>query len=62
LTLEELVDLMREFFPKIEVKYETAIDDGKGLVADNTLCRKLLKLTLADPHEGIREYIRRYAK
>jgi len=62
LTLEELVDLMREFFPEIKVKYETAIDDGKGLVADNTLCRKLLKLTLTDPHEGIKGHIRRYAK
>jgi UDP-glucose 4-epimerase len=62
LTLKELVDLIREFFPKIEVKYETAADDGKGLVADNTLCHKLLKLTPTNPHEGIREHIRRHAK
>ncbi|MDH5770078.1 MAG: NAD(P)-dependent oxidoreductase [Candidatus Bathyarchaeota archaeon] len=60
-TLGELVDMMRETFPKIEVEYQKVADDGKGLIADTELCRRLLDLTPTNPYDGIREHIRRYA-
>jgi len=60
-TLGELVDMIREFFPKVKVKYQSAADDGTGLIADNKLCRTLLNLTPTNPYNGIREHIRRYA-
>jgi len=60
-TLGELVDIIREVLPRIKVKYEIAADDGKGLVADNELCRSLLNLAPINPHDGIKEHIKRYA-
>jgi len=59
-TLGELADMIREAFPKTEVKYQSTADDGKGLIADNTLFRRLLNLTPVNPHDGIREHIGRY--
>jgi UDP-glucose 4-epimerase len=61
-TLGQLVDLIKEAFPKSKVEYKNASDDGEGLVADNHLYRKLLNLTPTDPHEALREHIRRYSK
>jgi len=60
-TLGELVDIIKEVFPEINVKYERATDDGSGLIADNNLCRTLLKLSPTNPSDGIREHVRRYA-
>jgi UDP-glucose 4-epimerase len=59
-TLGELVDIIKEVFPKIHVEYESAADDGKGLVADNKICQSLLELTPTNPRDGIGEYLRRY--
>jgi len=60
--LGELVEMLKEVFPKIKVEYQHAADDGTGLIANNELCRKLLHLTPTDPRNGIKEHIRRYAK
>jgi len=60
MTLGELADMIREVFPRVEVRYQKAIDDGTGLIANNTLSRRLLNLTPVNPHDGIREHIRKY--
>ena len=60
-TLGELVDIIKEPFPEIKVKYQKVADDGEGLIADNRLCRRLLSFTPTNPYDGIREHIRRYA-
>jgi UDP-glucose 4-epimerase len=62
MTLEELVEMLREAFPKIKVEYQHSADDGTGLIADNELSRKILHLTPTSPREGIKEHIRRHAK
>jgi len=62
MALGELVEILKEVFPKIKVKYQHAADDGTGLIANNELCRKLLHLTPTGPRNGIKEHIRRYAK
>lgn len=59
-TLEELVDMIGETFPKIEVKYQSATDDGKGIIADNRISRRILNLTPTNPCCGIREHVRGY--
>lgn len=61
LTLENLVDLIKATFPGTQVKYQSSPDDGNGLVADNSLCRRILGLVPQDPFEGIRNHIKRYA-
>jgi UDP-glucose 4-epimerase len=61
-TLGELIEIIKGFYPKIKVNYETDVEDGKGLVADTELNRKLLRVVPASPHDGIREHARKYAK
>ena len=61
-TLGELADMIKGVFPCTKVKYETAVDDGKGIVANNELCLSLLNLIPMNPHEGIKKHIARYAK
>ena len=60
-TLGELADMIKEAFSEVKVEYKKVVDDGEGLVADNTLCRKLFSYTPTNPYDGIREHIRRYA-
>jgi UDP-glucose 4-epimerase len=62
ITLGYLAEMIKEAFPEIEVEYQHAADDGKGLIANNELCRKLLHLIPTNPHDGIKEHLRRYAK
>jgi len=61
-TLGELVDLLKEVFPKIKVEHQATPDDGKGLVADIALCQKMFNFSPTSPYDGIRAYIKRHAK
>lgn len=61
MTLGEIAEIIREYFPAVEVDYEMVEDDGTGIVADVTLAGKLFDFNPKDPRQGIREHIASYA-
>jgi len=60
-SLQEIANILKKYFPKVEVKYEVPSDDGTGIVADITLAREKLNFTPMDPQKGIDEYMASYA-
>jgi len=60
-TLQEIADIIQEYFPHTKVNYETVEDDGTGIVADITAARKFFEFDPKDPRQGIRDYIASYA-
>ena len=60
-TLFEVANIVKKYFPKVEVKYEVPPDDGTGIVADITLAKEKLSFTPIDPQKGIDEYIASYS-
>jgi UDP-glucose 4-epimerase len=60
-TLQEIANMVKKCFPKVEVKYEVTPDDGTGLIADVTLAKETLDFSPVDPQKGIYEHIASYA-
>jgi UDP-glucose 4-epimerase len=60
-TLQEIANMVKKCFPKVEVKYEVPPDDGTGMIADITLAKETLDFSPADPQKGIYDHIASYA-
>jgi UDP-glucose 4-epimerase len=60
-TLQEIANMVKRCFPKVEIKYEAAPDDGTGLIADIALAKEILGFSPVDPQRGIYEHIASYA-
>lgn len=60
-TLQEIANMVKRCFPKVEIKYEAAPDDGTGLIADIALAKDILGFSPVDPQRGIYEHIASYA-
>lgn len=61
-SLGEIARIVKEYFPEIEVKEESAPDDGTGLQADISLAKSTLNFEPLLPEKGIREHIAKYSK
>jgi len=60
-TLQEIADMIKKCFPKVEVKCEVPPDDGTGIIADVTLAKETLDFSPVDPQKGIYNHIASYA-
>jgi UDP-glucose 4-epimerase len=61
-TLGQVVMMIKEFFPSINLIEEPAPDDGTGLQADISLAQRLLGFDPTSPENGIRQHISKYSK
>lgn len=61
-TLGEIAEMIREYFPEVEIVEEPAEDDGTGLQADISKARKVLGFESNPPETGIPSYISKYAQ
>ncbi len=59
--LRQIGEIMKEFFPKIHIDYESTPQDGTGLVADITSARNILEFAPLEPSRGIRDHISSFA-
>jgi len=60
-TLQEIANLVKKYFPKVDIKYEVPPDDGTGMIADVTLAKETLDFSPVDPQKGIYDHIASYA-
>ena len=61
ITLQEIADMIKKCFPRVEVKYEVPPDDGTGIIADITLAKEALNFSPVDPQKGIYNHIASHA-
>jgi UDP-glucose 4-epimerase len=61
-TIMDVAYIIKTLFPNIEIKEESAPDDGMGLCADITLAKKLLGFKPKDSKKGIFEFVASYAQ
>jgi UDP-glucose 4-epimerase len=54
--------IVKDYFPEVEIREETASDDGTGLQADIGLAKQILDFEPPPPQIGIREHICKYVK
>lgn len=60
-TLQEIAEMIKMHFPKVEVKYEVPPDDSTGIIPDITLAKKTINFSPVDPQKGIYDHIASYA-
>lgn len=60
ITLGEIAETTKEYFPFADIKCEAVNDDGTGLLANITLARSIFNFSPKDPKQRIREYIASY--
>lgn len=60
-TIGDIAQCIKEYFPKVNVVEEKTIDDGTGIYADISKAIALLRFDPLKPGNGIREHIAKYS-
>lgn len=60
-TLGEIAELVKVYFPYVEIVVEEALDDGTGIIADVKSLQGIIEFELIRPLDGIRSYVSAYA-
>jgi len=61
-SLQRLAEIVKMYFPEVEVREEVASDDGTGLQADISLARSMLGFEPRNSEEGISAHVAKYAR
>jgi UDP-glucose 4-epimerase len=61
MSLRQLAEIVKRYFPDVEVKNEEAADDGLGWYGDISLARNLLRFSPVNPMKGISAHVAHYS-